>query len=412
MRRTLLLLYAVILVGEIAWQSLVPLAPDLKQSLGLDATRTGILLAATPLAIVAVSLPAGLATDRIGAAWLTVAAAILCGAACVAQGVLSDSYAALIACRIVFGLGFAFIWTSGIAWLTDAAGIEHRGRTLSITIALAGISSFVGPGFAGLLAERTGPGLPFTFTGIALLMLALALVGPARRGSTETIESAPLRDWIGRTLRSRLAVAGLVTMMAGGLGMSAINLLVPLDLDADGIGSAGIGAVYAASACFFTITSVVGARSGNRIASPLLGGVTLLGLAGLTVLPFLRDDSSSIIAFVLARAPFTALLFASAFAVALVAADDIGVGRAMMGLLNLVWAAASFAGPPLAGALRDSAGRGTAWVALTVMMVAAAPVGLRAGHIHPGTREAPPGGQSGEVSQPFSGQHAEPDCAR
>ena len=379
MRRTLLALYALILFGEIAWQSLVPLAPDLKESLGLDATRTGILLAATPLAIVAVSLPAGLATDRLGAAWLTIAATILCSAACIAQGALSDSFPALIACRIVFGLGFAFIWTAGIAWLTDAAGVEHRARTLSITLALAGISSFVGPGFAGLLAERTGPGLPFTLTGIALVVTALVLVGPARSGARETLESAPLRDWIGRTLGSRVAVAGLVTMTAGGLAMSAINLLVPLDLDARGIGSAGIGAVYAASACIFTVTSVVGARMGNRIASPVLGGATLLGLAGLTVLPFLRDDPASIIAFVLARAPFTALLFASAFAVALVGADDVGVGRgAMMGLLNLVWAAASFAGPPLAGALRDTAGRGTAWIALTTMMAIAAPVGLRA----------------------------------
>ena len=51
----------------------------------------------------------------------------------------------------------------------------------------------------------------------------------------------------------------------------------------------------------------------------------------------------------------------------------------MMGLLNLVWAAASFGGPPLAGALHDSAGRELAWIALTGLMVAAAPVGLRAG---------------------------------
>ena len=57
---------------------------------------------------------------------------------------------------------------------------------------------------------------------------------------------------------------------------------------------------------------------------------------------------------------------------------NVGSG-AMMGLLNLVWAAASFAGPPLAGALRDSAGRQSAWIALTLLLVVAAPVGLRAG---------------------------------
>jgi MFS family permease len=379
-RRPLLALYALILVGEVAWQQLIPLAPDLKQSLGLDATRTGILLAATPLAIVVVSLPAGLATDRLGAARLTVAATTLCGVACVAQGVLSDSYVALIVCRIVFGIGFAFIWTSGLMWLTDVSGIERRARTLSITVALAGISSFLGPGFAGLLAERTGPGLPFTLAGLALLALAAGLVAPARGAPQVTVEHTPLRDWIGRVARSRLAVAGLVTMTAGGLAMSAINLLVPLDLAAGGIGSAGIGAVYASAACFFTLTSIIAARRGNRIASPVLGGVTLLGLAALTLLPVVRHDPRSIIAFLLARAPFAALLFASAFAVALVGSDDVGVGSgAMMGLLNLVWAAASFAGPPLAGALRDSAGRQTAWIALTVLLIAAAPVGLRAG---------------------------------
>jgi MFS family permease len=378
-RRTLLALYALILVGEIAWQQLIPLAPDLKEGLGLDATRTGILLAATPLAIVAVSLPAGLATDRLGAPWLTVASTSLCGAACVAQGVLSDSYLALIICRIVFGLGFAFTWTAGLSWLTDTAGIQHRARTLSIVIALAGISSFLGPGFAGLLAERSGPGLPFTLVGLALLVLAVGLTGRARGAARVTVEHTALRNSIGRAAHSRLAVAGLVTMTAGGLAMSAINLLVPLDLDAGGVGSAGIGAAYAAAACFFTLTGIVGARLGDRVASPVLGGVTLLGLATLTLLPLMRDDPASIVTFLLARAPFTALLFASAFAVALAGADDVGVGRgAMMGLLNLVWAAASFAGPPLAGALHDSAGREFAWIALTGLMVAAAPIGLRA----------------------------------
>jgi MFS family permease len=393
-RRTLLALYALILVGEVAWQQLIPLAPDLKQGLGLDATRTGILLAATPLAIVAVSLPAGLATDRFGAPWLTVASTSLCGAACVAQGVLSDSYLGLIICRIVFGLGFAFTWTAGLSWLTDTAGVQHRARTLSTVIALAGISSFLGPGFAGLLAERSGPGLPFTLAGLLLLVLAVGLAGSARGAARGTIEHTALRDSIRRAVRSRLAVAGLVTMTAGGLAMSAINLLVPLDLDAGGIGSAGIGAAYAAAACFFTLTGIVAARLGDRIASPVLGGVTLLGLATLTVLPLVRDDPGSIVAFLLARAPFTALLFASAFAVALAGADDIGVGRgAMMGLLNLVWAAASFGGPPLAGALHDSAGRELAWIALTALMVACAPVGLRAGRnrrVSPRAAAAPP----------------------
>ena len=62
----------------------------------------------------------------------------------------------------------------------------------------------------------------------------------------------------------------------------------------------------------------------------------------------------------------------------------------MMGLLNLVWAAASFAGPPLAGALRDSAGRQSAWIALTVLLVVAAPVGLRVGRNRRGASAVPP----------------------
>ena len=171
--------------------------------------------------------------------------------------------------------------------------LGHRAprRTLSITIALAGISSFLGPGFAGLLAERTGPGLPFTLAGVALLVLAVVLAGPAHSAERGTVEHTPLRSSIGRAARSPVAVAGLVTMTAGGLAMSAINLLVPLDLSAGGIGSAGIGAVYAAAACFFTLTSFVSARLGDRIASALLGGITLLGLASLTLLPIARDDT-------------------------------------------------------------------------------------------------------------------------
>src|SRR5256885_14926799 len=59
-------MYALIFVDETALISLVPLVPSYKEALGLSGLEAGVLLSAASIAIVAGSIPGGLAGDRLG----------------------------------------------------------------------------------------------------------------------------------------------------------------------------------------------------------------------------------------------------------------------------------------------------------------------------------------------------------
>ena len=59
MRRTFVLMYALVFLDEIALLGLVPLLPGYTRAYDLSTPAAGALLAAAPLAIVIASIPAG-----------------------------------------------------------------------------------------------------------------------------------------------------------------------------------------------------------------------------------------------------------------------------------------------------------------------------------------------------------------
>ena len=125
-----LLIYGLILVSAAAQFALIPVMPVYAHRLGLSGFQQGMVLGATGLAALAVSLPAGTLSDRFGARRLTLAAGLLMAAAMLAQA-LAGSFPALLAARLAFGAGYAMVWTAGLCWLADAGrghGAAQGGR--------------------------------------------------------------------------------------------------------------------------------------------------------------------------------------------------------------------------------------------------------------------------------------------
>ena len=75
-RPVVLLLYMALFVGEVMWSAIVPLVPAFSNRFHLSTFEAGLLLASTSLAILLVSIPAGIVVDRIGARRLTIAAVV------------------------------------------------------------------------------------------------------------------------------------------------------------------------------------------------------------------------------------------------------------------------------------------------------------------------------------------------
>jgi MFS family permease len=115
------LMYGLILASAAAQFALVPVMPVYAHRFGLSGFQQGMVLGATGLATLAVSVPAGTLSDRFGARRITLAAALLMAFATVAQA-LAGGFPSLLAARLVFGAGYGVVWTAGLCWLADAAG--------------------------------------------------------------------------------------------------------------------------------------------------------------------------------------------------------------------------------------------------------------------------------------------------
>src|SRR6201994_1857308 len=114
---SLWLVYGLFLTAGIAQAAIVPLLPRMSAHFDLSASQTALLLALPGLATLAVSVPSGIAADRIGARRVSLGAGALLCLACMAQAM--PSLAAVLVGRIVFGIAFGVVWTSGMAWLAD-----------------------------------------------------------------------------------------------------------------------------------------------------------------------------------------------------------------------------------------------------------------------------------------------------
>ena len=74
MRRTAVLIYLAIFIGEVVWTSLVPLVPTYSDRFDLSKLEAGVLLAAASLTILLASIPATMLSDRYGARAVTLVA--------------------------------------------------------------------------------------------------------------------------------------------------------------------------------------------------------------------------------------------------------------------------------------------------------------------------------------------------
>ena len=86
MRRSVLPIYALILLETLVWIAMVPLAPTFADEFGLNGVETGMILAAASLAALVVAFPLGVLADRLGARRVTIASAVLFTLATLGQG--------------------------------------------------------------------------------------------------------------------------------------------------------------------------------------------------------------------------------------------------------------------------------------------------------------------------------------
>jgi predicted MFS family arabinose efflux permease len=359
----IVLVYALIMVGELSWSALVPLVPSFAEQLHLSQATAGLLAGSTGLAVLVVAIPAGVLADRFGARRLTLMAAALMSGALVAHAL--PGFWPLLVVRFVFGLGFGTVWTAGVAWIGELAAPAERERALARPMTIAGIAFMCGPVAAGAVAQAVGLRTPFIATGV----LGLAVAGLLIRVPEPRREHRPAMPALGETLRRAgrepIVVASLAFTLIASCASSAIYLLVPLQLHDDGLSAGGIGAAFSVGALVFACASFLVGRLGARATRLVVGGTATTLLAAVLLLPIASATVPSLVGLLVLRAPLFAILFGISFPLAAIGADRAGIGRGVvLGLLNGVWAAANVIGPIAGGALADVAGRSAVYLLL------------------------------------------------
>ncbi len=371
-RPVVLLLFTAVFVGEVMWSAIVPLVPAFAHRFSLSPLQSGVLLASASVAILLVSVPAGMIGERLGARRVTLAALAVLAVADAGQG-LAGTFWELLAARTLFGVGFGALWTTGVAWLTEAAR-DHQSQVLSLTVTTAGLGAVAGPAFAGVLVQRYGLAAPFTVAaGVTVILGAWLALEPSGSGRSAAPAQATVRARAA-AMRERRVSASLALMGLGGLLGGAVNLLVPLQLHQNGVTTAAIGAAFAASAVLFIASSAAVAHLGDRAARAGVGAVATAGAAAILLIVLVSTSTAAVVAFLIVRGPVSAVIYTVTFPLGVRGGREAGIGVATMAaLLNIVWALSTLVAPIVSGALAQTAGPRAAYGLVAVLCLAAAP---------------------------------------
>ena len=340
-----LLIYALILTSAAAQFALIPVMPVYAHRLGLSGFQEGMVLGATGLASLAVSLPAGTLSDRFGARRITLAAGLLMAVAMLAQA-QAGSFGLLLAARLAFGVGYGVVWTAGLCWLVGAAGGPPA---LGGSIASAGVGGVAGPAASGALTQHLGLAVPLlaAAAGFAVITAALAVLRvPPVPAAPRSAAAAGLRA----AVRDRDIIGAAAAVIVAGLSTGVCALLVPARLHAAGASSGQIGLDFAAAGILFAAGSALTAAAGRRAVNLRVICAGILAVTAALCIGVLSTAPLAIIVMLCAATAARSVLWTVSYPLAAAVAGRGGTGLgAAVGLLNGIWAATAVAGPLAAG---------------------------------------------------------------
>jgi MFS family permease len=349
MRRLFPLVAAVVLVDTMFFAAVAPLLPHYSDELDLSKTAAGVLTAAYPAGTFAGSLPGGWLAARWG-----VKPTLLCGVALLGVTSLVFGFAnhivLLDAARFVQGIGGAFMWAAGMAWLVSASPPERRGELIGAALAAAIVGVLFGPVLGGA-ATLVGPEI--VFGGVALVAAGLGAWAWQIPGVAP--EPSPGLGALLAAMRRRPVLAGFWLFTLPALFAGVIEVLVPLRLDDLGASGAAIGAVFLVTAAVEAVLSPLAGRVSDRRGRlfPIRTGLACaLVMAVLLPLP-----GTAVLLGVAVLFTFAALgaFWAPAMAMLSDASEDAGLDLALaFSISNLAWAAGHLVGSGAGGALADA----------------------------------------------------------
>ena len=338
-------------LGALSVLSVAPLAPLLREALGLTRAQVGLLVPAVYLGGVSMALPAGWLTDRLGVRLTLALGQLVIGAMVVAAAGVDD-LPALLVLLVLAGCGFSVLNPASgkavVEWFPPrrrglAMGVKQTGLTVGgMTAALALPPVAVAFGWPVALAVAG------TVSLVSSALVALLYRTPASRAAPDTAADRPRMRELGVFLRR----PGVLVVFLSGFALSVAQ-----------------ASVLAHTALFaletFQVSSVTAARVlavaqlGGTAARLAWGGVSDRFFAG-------RRRPGVVASALVATAAYAAFAFGDRLAVAALAPVALVAGVGAFGWVGLYFAlVAEIGGARYAGLLTGVA-VGFAWSGVLV----------------------------------------------
>jgi MFS family permease len=147
--------YSSVFAQYFAFGGLVTLLPLYLRSLGMDTFHVGIMLATFAGTFIALQVPSGMLSDKIGRKIPAVIGLCLCVVSLVILPT-QESFPTLISVMVLYGTSYALIFPSIAAMVADYSTPQERGRATGIFHALLTAGVAIGAPLMGWTAEAIG----------------------------------------------------------------------------------------------------------------------------------------------------------------------------------------------------------------------------------------------------------------
>jgi MFS family permease len=265
---------------------------------------------------------------------------------------LADSVAALIAARLVLGLGEGAVFTAGSAWVVDLAPVARRGRVIGLYGLAIWTGLTIGPAVGELLFRAFGYDVVWAFAAATPLLGALVATQiPERYHPAEGQERA--------ALIARESIRPGAALALASVGYATVAAFIVLHLGANGERHGAIAfTVFAATV---VLTRLVAGGLPDRVG-PLrcAAGAAAAEAAGLAVIAISTGLPVAIIGAIAMGAAFS-LLYPSLSLVVVNEVPEAGRGAAL-GTFTAFFDLGVGLGAPLAGVAAALGGYEAAFV--------------------------------------------------
>jgi|tagenome__1003787_1003787.scaffolds.fasta_scaffold20920195_2 MFS family permease len=385
MRRLLLLASAMIFFDVAFFAAIAPLLPSYVDELGLTKAEAGVLSAAYAAGTLIGALPAGFLASRMGPRKTVIHGLLLLGIASLVFG-FADEILLLDGARFVQGVAGALIWSGALTWLITAAPEENRGAVIGAALGTAVAGALLGPAL-GAIAASIGTEPVFSSVLVVTLLLSIAA---SRLPEPVTPQQQSLGEVL-TTLRSRPVLEAAAFVAVPSVMFGAIEVLVPLRIDALGGGHGLIAAGFIVGAALEAMLAPLAGRISDRVGRrlPYVTGLAVCAVAMVMVAVV------GTLGLVLGGLILTALGAGLCFAPALTLISDVAESSRLhqgfaAGVSNMAWAAGQVVGGIGGGVLASLTGNAVPSLAIALLLVLTVAYAFRA--MEPGPELDPAAG--------------------